>query len=371
MAGNNPPKRVLFIVPAFIRGAGGAERVIATILRHLDRSDLDCHLATIQSGTEFLDAIPADVTIHKLNVSRMRYAFHPIVTLVRHIKPDTILSTVSYANVLLLMARPLLPGNSKLIIREATTPTGFLSHEAASPRMWKFIYQRIYPRADLIVCLTEAIQQEFHKCFHISAKKLVQIYNPVDRAFIRKNADRQASPYITDGFNIIAAGRLRREKGFDVLINAFGLLRRHLAEVHLTILGEGPEEPALKKQALDLGLSSYINFPGFQQNPWPYFAHADVFALPSRLEGMPNALLEALALDTPVIASECVEGIRELQRLDSRIVTVLPDNPKALANAIIAVLRHSEHHRAVQNTAADGLEALNPAEIASRYKMLF
>lgn len=371
MAGDNRSKRVLFIVPAFTNGAGGAERVVTTILRHLDRNDLDCHLATIQSGTEFLDAIPEDITVHKLNVSRIRYALPPIVTLARHIKPDTILSTVSYANVLLLMARPLLPGNSKLIIREATTPTGFLSHEATSPMVWDFFYRRIYPHADLIVCLTDAIQREFRERFHISPKKLVQIYNPVDRAFIRKKVDKQPSPYVDDGFNIIAAGRLRREKGFDVLINAFALLRRRLAGVHLTLLGDGPEESALKKQAAELGLSLDINFPGFQQNPWTYFAHADIFVLPSRLEGMPNALLEALALDTPVIATECVEGIRELQRLESRIVTVLPDNPEALANAIFAVLRHSEHHRAAQNTAADGLEVLNPSEIASRYKVLF
>ena len=371
MAGGSCKKRVLFIVPAFNRGAGGAEQVVSTILRHLDRSDLDCHLATIQSGTEFLNTIPEDITIHQLNVSRMRYALTPVVSLVRRLKPATVLSTVSYTNVLLLIARPLLPPGTKLIIREATTPSGFLLHETTSPGLWQFFFRRVYPRADRIICLTRSMQQEFHERFHISQQKLVQIYNPVDCSFIRKNSGTHANPYSGEDRNIVAAGRLRREKGFDVLICAFGLVRRQLSGVQLTILGEGPEESALKEQASELGLSSNIHFAGFQQNPWPYFAHADLFVLPSRLEGMPNALLEALALDTPVIATECVESIRELQNLDSRIITTLPENPEALAAAMVTALRQLDTRQAPQSTGEDNLRVLNPAEIASRYKMLF
>jgi glycosyltransferase involved in cell wall biosynthesis len=358
-------------VPAFSRGAGGAEQVVSTILRHLDRSDLECHLATIQSGMEFLNAIPEDIAIHQLNVSRMRYALAPVVSLVRRLKPHTILTTVSYTNILLLLARPLLPRGTKLIIREATTPSGFLLHETTSPRLWKFFYRRIYPHADRIVCLTGAMQREFHERFHISQKKLVQIYNPVDRSFIHKNSETHPNPYIGEDRNIVAAGRLRREKGFDVLIHAFALVRRQLNRVQLTILGEGPEESALQEQARDLGLSSDVHFPGFQRNPWPYFAHANLFVLPSRLEGMPNALLEALTLGTPVIATECVEGIRELQKLDSRIITTLPENPKALAGEMIAALRQADDRHGREHTGEDNLQVLNPSEIASRYKLLF
>ncbi len=369
MAEGNARKRILFIVPAFTNGAGGAERVITTILRHLDRSDIECHLATILPGTQFLEDLPEDVTIHRLNVSRMRYALAPVVRLVRRLKPDTVLSTVGYANVLLVVARPFLPANTRIIIREATTPSGFLKHEAHNPALWKFFYRHVYPRADQIICLTDAMQRDFHDTFHIPAKKLVRIYNPVDKASVRAHAVSAKNPYSGEGPNIVAAGRLRREKGLDLLIDALSLVRRHIPGAQATILGEGPEEPALRKQVLELGLQSAVQFSGFQQNPWTYLAHADLFVLPSRLEGMPNALLEALALDTPVVATNCVEAISELQSLDSRIVTTLPDDAAALADTILSVLKERDTFRS-RPTATNNLSVFDPAEIASRYKRL-
>ncbi|HET7873038.1 MAG TPA: glycosyltransferase [Terriglobales bacterium] len=383
-------RRVLFIVPAFTKGAGGAERVITTVLRHLDRSDLECHLATLQAGTGFLNDVPDGVVIHKLDVSRMRYLIGPILRLAHRIKPQTIISTVSYANVPLLVARALLPRGTRVVIREATTPSAFLKHEAVNPALWKFFYRFVYPRADRIVCLSEAMRQEFNERFGIGTEKLVHIYNPVDQARIRADAAAAPNPYCGEGPHIVAAGRLRREKGFDLLIDALPLVRRDVPGAQVTILGEGPEARALKEQVRGLGLDSAVHFAGFQQNPFNYFTHADVFVLPSRLEGMPNALLEALALDTPVVATECVEAIRELHAIDDRIVTTKSENPEVLARAIVGVLRDypTPRQRSLQSARggrgraehrAEGWAILSPSskpgtfdplEIAARYKDL-
>lgn len=371
MTGGTQKKRVLFIVPAFTKGTGGAERVITTVLRYLDRTDLECHLATIQSGAEFLKDVPQDVVIHKLDVSRIRYALAPVIGLIRRIRPNTVLCTVGYANVLLLLARPFLPPGTRLIIREATTPSAFLEHEAANRTLWNFFYRRMYAHADQIICLTDAMKQEFRDRFFIPTEKLVRIYNPVDHLLVRDSARSGGNPYTSNGPNIVAAGRLRPEKGFDVLMNAFSLVRKHVKEVQLTILGEGPGEPGLRQQAFALGLDSGTHFPGFQQNPWCYFAHADLFVLPSRLEGMPNALLEALALDTPVVATNCVEAIRELQSLDDRIITTPPDNPAALAETIISVLKHRGSSRPSHANGLNKSSFFDPVEIASHYKSLF
>jgi glycosyltransferase involved in cell wall biosynthesis len=366
-------KRVLFIVPAFTKGAGGAERVIATVLRHLERSDLECHLATLQGGTEFLQDVPDDVAVHKLNVSRMRYSIAPLVRLARRIKPRTIVSTVSYANVPLLAARSFLPRGTRVVIREATTPSAFLKHEAANPALSRLLYRFIYPRADRIICLSDAMLREFHEQFGIAAEKLVRIYNPVDEEKIRAYAAAAPNPYCGEGPHIVAAGRLRWEKGFDVLIDALPMVRRELPEAQVTILGEGPEAAALKEQARGLGLESAVHFGGFQQNPFNYFAHAGAFVLPSRLEGMPNALLEALALGTPVIATECVEAIRELQALDDRIVTARSEDPGALAEKIVGVLGDYptlRQQRAEGRATQERTRAFDPKEIAARYKEL-
>jgi glycosyltransferase involved in cell wall biosynthesis len=259
----------------------------------------------------------------------------------------------------------------RLVIREATSPGAFLKHEAGNPALWKLFYRRVYPYADRIICLSDAMQREFQHRFNIPAEKLVRIYNPVDEAILRDCATAAANPYAGEGPHIVAAGRLRREKGFDILIDALPLLRAEIPSAQVIILGEGPEEPALRKQADALGLDSAVHFAGFQQNPFTYFSHADLFVLPSRLEGMPNALLEALALGTPVVAAECVEAIRELKALDDRIVTAPPEDPKALTEAMVSVLRQYKDRRAAYRPGQGTLRVFDPAEIAARYKVLF
>ena len=99
-------KKVLFLVPSFVAGVGGAERVITILLRHLDHSRFECHLALVGEGKAFLEAIPPEVTVHHLGVSRMRYCVPAVVRLIRRLRPDTILSTVIYLNAMLMLARP-------------------------------------------------------------------------------------------------------------------------------------------------------------------------------------------------------------------------------------------------------------------------
>src|SRR5579859_195029 len=79
-------KKVLFVVPAFVGGIGGPERVFTTLLRHIDHSRFECHLALVRSGTEFLEDVPPCVTVHHLRVSRMRYSLPAIITLARRLR---------------------------------------------------------------------------------------------------------------------------------------------------------------------------------------------------------------------------------------------------------------------------------------------
>ena len=106
----------------------------------------------------------------------------------------------------------------------------------------------------------------------------------------------------------------------------------------LIILGEGPLEAELKSNRHKiLDYMQKVIFLGFQANPWRYFKHADAFILPSRYEGLPNVLLEALALGTPVVVSDCPGGIREIRESVGNMAVVPPEDPGALAEAIITV----------------------------------
>jgi glycosyltransferase involved in cell wall biosynthesis len=140
---------------------------------------------------------------------------------------------------------------------------------------------------------------------------------------------------------------------------------------HLTILGEGPDASRLQAQARRLSLDEKIDFRGFVQNPWVYMGNADLFVLPSRAEGLPNSLLEALALGTPVVASDCVDAMRELQSVDQRIVLFPPENPAAMADAIIAALSMPKETDVRHNAASQPNELFSPWRVAEQYSQLF
>jgi glycosyltransferase involved in cell wall biosynthesis len=331
-------KRVLFLVPSFTGGGGGAERLVANVLRHLDHSRFDCHLALAQSSAACLENLPTSVRLHCLGVARMRYALPGIVRLVRRVKPQTILSTASHLNMLLIMAKPFLPAGTRLLLSEVTTPTAFVAKDTQHPRLWRWLYRSIYPRADKVICLSDSILKELVEEFNVPWEKLVRIYSPVDVEWMRQLAETAGNPFYDSGPHLVAAGRLRREKGFDLLLEAMPAVLLQFPTARLAILGEGPLEAELREQARRLGVAESVEFSGYRQDPWSYFKHADLFLLPSRFEGLPNVVLEALALGTTVVAFDCVGGMREIQESCERLVLVAPENPGALADAVITAL---------------------------------
>lgn len=364
-------KRVLFLVPAFVAGIGGAERVILTLLRHLDHTRFECHLGLVQAGNVFLDDVPAEVVVHHMRVARMRYCLPSIVRLAWKIRPQTILSTVSHLNVMSILARPCLPGNVRLLIREATTPSAYLIKDTEHPRLWGFFYRHVYRHADKIICLSDAMQRDLAEHFCVPPEKMVRIYNPVDAGMIQRSARAAANPFRNAGPNLVAAGRLRKEKGFDLLLDAMPAVVQKFPGAQLTILGEGPDELRLKNQARQLGLFEKVDFRGFVQNPWVLMGNADLFILPSRAEGLPNSLIEALALGTPVVASDCVDAMRELQSVDPRIVLFPPENPAAMAEAIVSALSRPKETGVRRRESADQIEQFVPGRVAEQYSLLF
>jgi glycosyltransferase involved in cell wall biosynthesis len=364
-------KRVLFLVPAFVGGVGGSERVIVTLLRHMDQSRFECHLGLVQEGNAYLDDIPAEVTTHQLQVSRMRYCMPGIVKLARKIKPQTILSTVPYINVMSILSRMFLPADVRLLVREAATPSAFLAKDAKHPSVWRFLYRHAYRHADRVICLSDAMLQDFVENFFLPQEKLVRIYNPVDVEMIQRLARAAGNPYKSAGPNLVVAGRLRKEKGVDLLLDAMRTVIQKIPSARLTILGEGQDEAQLKAQARQFGLNHNVDFLGCVQNPWGYAANADLFVLPSRAEGLPNALLEALVLGTPVVASDCVGAMRELQSIDPRIVLFPAENSAAMADAIVAALNKTKEVEACDKPESRQYDEFSPQRVAEQYSRLF
>ena len=315
---------VLFLIPS-LQG-GGAERVIVSLLRHLDRSKYDLTLAVVDThDAVFMDDVPEDVNFIDLHCSRVRYAIPKITHLIWKQKPDVAFSTLGHLNLALAILQPLLPNGVRLIARESIV-VSLLSSTDTLPFWWEWAYRRFYSRFDTVVCQSQDMMDDLIENFGLPAGKTVVINNPVDVARIRLLAADPMYTGITQEKNtdtrilqLVAAGRFMPQKGFDLIIEAIALCKNH--RLRLTLLGDGPMRDELHRLAVEREVASQIHFVGFQRNPYPFFAQADAFVLSSRFEGFPNVVLEALACGTPVIATPAPGGVREiLGRVDGCVL---------------------------------------------------
>jgi glycosyltransferase involved in cell wall biosynthesis len=355
-------KKVLFLLPSLT--GGGAERVFTTLLRHLERTRFEPHLALLQAEGAYMGDIPKDVPIHDLKVSRVRYALPRILKLIWKVRPQTILATMGHLNIALISAKLFFPPDTKLLVREAVIPSALFREENKNIRLWGWLYRHFYKRADKVVCLSDSMVSDLVENFGIPLEKLVRIYNPVDAEKVRKLAQIGRNPFNGVGPHLVAAGRICRQKGFDVLIDAMPTVLRRFPQAQLVILGEGPLEAELREQTQNLGLQDKVAFLGFQANPWLYLKHANVFVLPSRYEGLPNVLLEALALGTAVVVSDCPGGIREIKECVKQMAVVPLENPGALAEAIITVCSSPAR-------ASESLGKFDLQQVVSEYSNIF
>jgi glycosyltransferase involved in cell wall biosynthesis len=327
-------KKVLFVMPNL--GGGGAERVIVTLLRHLDCSCFEPHLALLEAAGPFLKEVPADVQLHDLKAKRVRHAFLGIIRLSWKLKPQVIHSAMCELNLAMVWSKPFLPPGLRLLMREDSSPSAQNAQGRKHPLLWNWLYREFYPRADKIICVGDYVLDDLAENFGIARRKMTRIYNPVDIDRTRRLAEVGSNPYCGKGPHLVSAGRLSREKGADVLLDAMAGVRATISDADLTLLGEGPLKPDLLEQRDRLGLNEAVHLIGFQPNPFPYFKHADLFVLPSRFEGLPLVVLEALAVGTPVVASDCPGALHEILRDCPRARLVPPSDPKALAEGIVA-----------------------------------
>lgn len=296
---------MLFAIPALDKG--GPDRVFFELLRAIDRARFAPALVTSEPTGHYLARLPGDVELHHLGREvgvATRYPVLPLVRLVRRLRPAVVLATLRMAMTAGL-ARPLFPRGTRLIVRPAnylTSNRGELIRSAPLRHRVSFALHRLaLAQADHLICQGEDLAGDL-AVWGIAVARTV-IGNPIDVDEIDRLA---AAPATLPGSPaLLAVGRLCPQKGFDLLLPALATLRASSPGAHLTVVGTGPDEAALREQAARLGLADRVTFHGFVENPYPLMRAADVFVLSSRYEGFPNAALEALACGTPVVAAAC------------------------------------------------------------------
>ncbi len=186
-----------------------------------------------------------------------------------------------------------------------------------------------------------------------------------ERQRLRREAGVQPKGYL-----IVSAGRLWPEKGHIHLVRAMPMVAEQLPRAVLAIAGDGVLRPELEAEAQALGVAGYIRFLGVRSDVRAWFAAADLFVLPSNSEGMPMALLEAMGMGAPVVATR-VGGVPELVRDGETGKLVPPQNPSALAEAIVSLLRDkAERARLAQNGQIYVMKYYSVEKMYERYMRL-
>jgi glycosyltransferase involved in cell wall biosynthesis len=310
--------KVLLVIPHL--GGGGAERVTALLARSLSRQKYELHLCMVTDSSAGGEPPPAGVAVYALGASRVCSGALPLLRLVWRLKPDVILSSMYHLNFLVLLLRPFFPQATRVLVRQNGTVSSALAAEGRprnSDLLTGFLYRALYARADGVICQTKAMAEDLARELGIEEKRLTVLPNPVEIDAIRDAVILDAVQQLQwrgAGPHLLAVGRLSREKGFDLLLRALAGVRTQFPEADLVIAGVGPEEARLKTERHALGLDSAARLVGYSPRPWEYFLGATLFVLPSRHEGLPNALLEAAAGGVPIVALPASGGVVDLLR---------------------------------------------------------
>jgi glycosyltransferase involved in cell wall biosynthesis len=350
-------RKVVFIIPS-LRG-GGAERVILNIIRNLDYNSFDINLILLKKEGPYLELLPEYINVVDLNTFNVRKSIFALVRAINDIKPDVVLSTMGHLNLAILFIRPLLKGKPKVIVREANTPSKNMTKKE---RLFSYLYKYYYTKSDLIIAQCKEMKKDIIDIFKIEDNKINYIYNPLDVERIKELANDK-NPYDVNKLNLLSVGRLSKQKGFDILLNAFKIVVQKVPNAHLTILGEGNLKQELLEQSKELGIDKNISLVGFKDNPYPYFYHSDMYVLSSRWEGFPNSLLEALACGTKVVATNCKSGPTEIIGNNEFGTLVEEGNYLSLAQGIIGSISE-------QNKTNDRANFFHIKTIVKKYEQI-
>jgi len=332
-------------------GGGGAQRAAVNVANQWTAAGRRVTIATLFHG----DA-PSTFPLHR-HVLRADAGFRDrgnrteaalladIRDFVISTRPGIVLSLVEQTNI--RVANALRGSGIPLFVWEQIDARPIPSAE------WESARREAYKTVAGVIALTEDDARYFGPGTHV-------VFNPAMPLPRRRH---RRLPLIA------AAGRLEEQKGFDILIAAFA--RAAHPDWSIEILGEGREREALTRRARDLGVADRVSLPGFTSEPERVFAQASIFAMPSRREGFPNALLEAMACGAVPVVSDCAPGMSEIVRdgIDGLVVSSEVVTP--FAEALDRLMTNTDERRRFARRAPEVVTRFSVEEAVARLDRIF
>jgi len=296
-------------------GHGGVERMVMNLIRGLVALGRQVDLVLVRTESPHLERLPRQVNQVHLGT---RHTFAAVPALARYLRrhrPAILLAVKDRAGRAAVLARWLARTDTQIVMRLGTNVSMATADKTAIARWLRFWpIRRLYPRIDQIVAVSAGVAEDTARIARMARGRIQVIPNPV---ITPELAGLAAEPCDHAWFRtsqlpvILGVGRLQRQKDFPTLIRAFAQVHKR-RPCRLVILGEGSGRVQLQALATELEIAADVELLGFRTNPYPFLARADLFVLSSRWEGSPNVLTEAMALGTPVVATDCPSGPHEL-----------------------------------------------------------
>lgn len=338
--------RILFFIESL--SSGGAEKVLTTLLKHMDYSKYEVILMPlVDKGVlrNDIDMSKLEYTpvIHEEGAPWLRlwnkikykliYHYLPCRLANRWVIPRKgidlyIAFTEGFATKLLSFTP-----QKKIAWVHADLKTDPWTHNSHIFRSLEE-EQTAYQRYNQVVCVSKAVEQVMKDLY--SLQQTTTIYNPIDTGVILNGAKQPINLTQSTSFKIVTVGRLVPQKGFDRLIRIVGKLMRNGTDVELYIIGEGTEWKNLRRIIQEESLEKHVHLMGFLKNPYALMAKMDLFVCSSIAEGYSLVIAEAMTLGLPVLSTDCA-GPKELLG-NGEYGMLVDNNPEALYKGLLQLI---------------------------------
>lgn len=333
--------RVLFFLP--VLGGGGAEMHAVRLAEPLMEFGIEPVFATCRGGGSYEAQLPNGVMHHVLptggiDSGLLRYAraIRPLSKLIDDLKPDIVCPIMSMATLPVFPAVRLAKHNPRVVLVIQNSLRGdFRAGNKALGAVTLNLIRKTWPKADHVIALSRGVEEEIIDHVPSLSGRTSVVYNIGQPGEAELERAQTITPPIGRGqaAAIVACGRLAEQKDYPTLLKAFSKLRTE-PQPELHILGTGPDQGQLESLAQSLGIRERVTFHGFRGDVLSFMGAADLFVLSSRWEGFGNVLVEAMAMETPVISTECPHGPSEIIESGVNGVLVPVEEPNSLAIAI-------------------------------------
>jgi len=354
-------------------GGGGAERVAVDMCDYWFSQGCRVTLVTLSGPQTDAYPVPEGVDRRALGLageskSSLGALFAnarrvlALRRLIVKLRPQVVLGMMTTSSVLAVAAARRL--SCRVIATEHTHPPS-----QSLPPVWQKLRRWAYPRAHAVVALTSGTASWLEE--NVPCSQVTVIPNSV--RWPLETGEPVLPPPAREGrCRLLAVGRLHPLKGFDVLLRAFAQLVDYFPNWDLVILGEGAEREALQNQIEESGLEGRVSMPGRVGNLADWYEDADLYVLSSRVEGLSNTLIEAMASGLPVVAFDCETGPREIIRdgIDGVLVRPVEDD-EALSAHLAHLMGRPEWREALARRAIDVRDRFCTARVMTLWNHLF